>query len=140
MIHPIIKALSEVQQSVIELISQLTESIEEARSEAKTVSALASKVLDLQDNVRRWKMSWETEKKGRLKTEIERDRMKETLAEIQEWAKAYPIEVFPEPDLAAAHQALQAAGMSLDQVSAQVARIILGKIIAKVEKALEAES
>jgi hypothetical protein len=49
----------------------------------------------------------------------------EALRQIDEWAKAYPLDVFPEPDLKRAHEVLEAAGLSLGQISAQAMRHVL---------------
>ena len=46
-------------------------------------------------------------------------------------AEAYPLDVFPAPDLLRAHALLQQGGMSLDSISAHVGRHItegIGKI------------
>ena len=47
------------------------------------------------------------------------------LNKIVQWAKAYPLDVFPEPDFAKVREALQAAGLSLDQVSASNMRHVI---------------
>jgi hypothetical protein len=44
---------------------------------------------------------------------------------IVQWADAYPLAVFPEPDLKAVQQALSAAGLSLDAVSASNMRHVV---------------
>jgi hypothetical protein len=43
---------------------------------------------------------------------------------IVQWADAYPLAVFPEPDFKAVQQALSAAGLSLDAVSASNMRLV----------------
>lgn len=48
----------------------------------------------------------------------ERDRLRDALERVQQWADAYPLEVFPEPDFKRAHEVLTAAGMTLDAISA----------------------
>jgi hypothetical protein len=53
------------------------------------------------------------------------------LRRIAEWSDAYPLEVFPEPDLARARVVLEAADMSLDAISASAMRHVvvgIGKI------------
>lgn len=59
------------------------------------------------------------------KARAERDALKEALEEIIQWANAYPVSVFPEPDLKKAHELLRAGGMSLDSVSASAMRHVL---------------
>ena len=61
----------------------------------------------------------------------ERDRYREALERIDEWSKAYPLSVFPEPDFAKAHELLKAGGMGLDAISASNMRHVVegvGKI------------
>lgn len=53
------------------------------------------------------------------------DTASEALRQIDEWAKAYPLDVFPEPDLKRAHEVLEAAGLSLGQISAHAMRHVL---------------
>jgi hypothetical protein len=50
---------------------------------------------------------------------------REALRQIDEWAKAYPLDVFPEPDLKRAHEVLEAAGLSLGAISAHAMRHVL---------------
>jgi hypothetical protein len=50
---------------------------------------------------------------------------------IAQWSDAYPLDVFPEPNLEKARQLLEAGEMTLDSVSASCARHIVegvGKI------------
>jgi hypothetical protein len=50
----------------------------------------------------------------------------ETFGEmLASWAKAYPLDIFPEPDMKKAHAALQAEGMTLDAVSASNMRHVV---------------
>ena len=58
-------------------------------------------------------------------------RYEEALERIVQWADAYPLDIFPEPDLKRAHAVLTAAGMSLDSISASCMRHVIegvGKI------------
>jgi hypothetical protein len=55
----------------------------------------------------------------------------EALHRIAQWAEAYPLDIFPEPDLKRAAELLQAGGITLDSVSAHCMRHVLdgvGKI------------
>lgn len=67
-------------------------------------------------------------------TEAEQDRMdrlEEALWRIAEWANAYPLEVFPEPDgpyLKAAHEVLRAHGMGIDRISASAMRHVITQV------------
>lgn len=59
------------------------------------------------------------------------DSLEEALQRIVQWADAYPLEVFPEPDWKRVNEVLKAAGLSLDQVSGSNMRHVVtgvGKI------------
>lgn len=59
------------------------------------------------------------------------DQMREGLAKIDQWSRAYPLKVFPEPDFKKAHQLLKAGGMTIDAISASAMRHVVegvGKI------------
>lgn len=62
------------------------------------------------------------------KLQAENERLKEALERIQNWARAYPLNIFPKPDLKKAHKILKAAGMTLDAISADNMRHILDGI------------
>jgi hypothetical protein len=53
------------------------------------------------------------------------DALIEALQEIEQWATAYPLEMFPKPDLAKAHELLQGGGMTLDGISAEITRHVI---------------
>lgn len=76
-----------------------------------------------------------------LKAEIkakdeEIESLSKALDNIQRWVEAYPLDIFPKPDLKKARKILKAAGMTLDSISADVMRDI--KDI--VEEALKGEA
>lgn len=59
------------------------------------------------------------------------DRLEEALLRIVQWADAYPLDIFPEPDFKKAHEVLTANGMTLDAISASNMRHVVtgvGKI------------
>lgn len=59
------------------------------------------------------------------------ERKEDALRSIDQWSKAYPLSVFPEPDLKLARQLLEAGGVTLDSVSAYNMRHVVegvGKI------------
>ena len=60
--------------------------------------------------------------------------MDEKLRQIHNWCKAYPLGVFPEPDLKAVRKALEVAGITMDSVSASNMRHILNGIIRIIEE------
>lgn len=64
-------------------------------------------------------------------------KLTDVLEEIDNWARAYSIDVFPEPDMKMVHEVLQAAGLSLDAVSASNMRYALNGVGEIARKALE---
>jgi len=55
------------------------------------------------------------------------ERLEEALRQIEAWSRAYPLTVFPEPDLDKARKLLAAGGITLDAVSAHAIRhVVLG--------------
>jgi hypothetical protein len=60
----------------------------------------------------------------------------EKLARIRQWCDAYPVDQFPDQDLAKAREALEAAGISMGALHGMWGRHIL----AGVRKILDAET
>lgn len=58
-------------------------------------------------------------------SEDDNERLTDALRQIEQWAMAYPLDVFPEPDLKRAAELLKAGGISLDAVSASMARHVI---------------
>ena len=59
------------------------------------------------------------------------DRLEAALERIETWSRAYPLDVFPEPDLKRCAEVLKAAGLTLDAISASNMRHVVegvGKI------------
>ena len=59
------------------------------------------------------------------------ERYEEALWRIAQWADAYPLEVFPEPDqdyYRRAHEVLTANGMTLDRLSAAAMRHVITQV------------
>lgn len=73
-----------------------------------------------------------------MQTQIEMeeriDRLESALYRIAQWSDAYPLSVFPEPDLKKAAALLNAGGITLDSVSAHCMRHVVASVgqIAKV--------
>ena len=61
----------------------------------------------------------------------------DALTRIDIRAKAYPLDNYPKPDLKKAHEVLKAAGMTLDAISADAIRHVLGGIKNIVTEALK---
>ena len=69
--------------------------------------------------------------------EARAERYEGALQQIDNWAKAYPLDVFPEPDFKRVREALEAAGITLDSVSASNMRHVITGVARIVEKALK---
>jgi len=67
----------------------------------------------------------------------ENDKLEEALRKINNWVQAYPLEVFPKPDLKKAAVVLKASGMTLDSISADAMRHVLEGIKGIVGEALK---
>jgi hypothetical protein len=65
------------------------------------------------------------------------ERLRAALEEIAAWSRAYPLAVFPEPNLERATALLAAGGMTLDAVSAAAARHVLAGVEGIARRALE---
>ena len=61
----------------------------------------------------------------------------ELIQRARDWCKAYPLAVFPEPDLKLAAKVLKDAGLTLDAVSASAMRHVLTGIVKPLADALE---
>lgn len=61
--------------------------------------------------------------------EEENELLKEKFQRLYDWAEAYPVKVFPEPDLEKAAQVLKENGMTLDVISASNFRFLLNRVM-----------
>jgi len=76
----------------------------------------------------------------KLVGQVERiQELEAALERIDNWAKAYPLKVFPEPDFKKVAEVLKAAGLSLDAVSASNMRHVITGVKDIVEQALKGE-
>lgn len=55
-------------------------------------------------------------------------RLREALGDLRQWCNAYPVAVFPEPDLKCVAEVLKDAGLTLDAVSASNFRHVLKRV------------
>lgn len=60
-----------------------------------------------------------------MKAKERSEAMAEALEHIVQWSNAYPLDIFPEPDLKKARELLEAGGMTLDAVSASAMRHVI---------------
>jgi hypothetical protein len=70
---------------------------------------------------------------GELTLKVER--YEDALQELADWAKAYPLDIFPEPDFKKANAILKANGMTVDAISASAMRHLLVRVQEIVHKA-----
>ena len=68
------------------------------------------------------------------------DELIDALQQIQSWADAYPVGIFPEPDMKRAAELLSAGGITLDAVSASNMRHALKGVGEIARKALKTGS
>jgi hypothetical protein len=66
------------------------------------------------------------------------ERLEDALHRIEQWAQAYPLDVFPEPDFKRARELLAAGGISLDSISASNMRHVVEGVGKIARGALEA--
>jgi hypothetical protein len=57
-----------------------------------------------------------------------RDDALNALDRIDQWAEAYPLDIFPEPDFKKARELLEAGGMTIDSVSASNMRHVITSV------------
>jgi len=72
-----------------------------------------------------------------MSQEEEAEKLREALWKIAQWARAYPVSMFSEPDLRRAAELLKAGGITLDAVSGTVARHVVEGIGKIANEALE---
>lgn len=53
---------------------------------------------------------------------------------IEEWNKAYPLDIFPKPDLKKARELLESGGMTIDSISAYNMRHVLKRMMEFLDK------
>lgn len=78
-----------------------------------------------------------SEREANIALRAESAKLKEALLRMDAWAKAYPLDIFPRPDLKKAAAALKTAGMTLDSISADNMRYVLDRVKDIVSEALE---
>ena len=84
-----------------------------------------------------WEAAYKTCAKSEDKLIEENQRLTEAIEFVDNWCKAYPIKIFPEPDMKKAHQALKEHGMTLDAISTSNMRHVITRVREKFQKALE---
>ena len=63
----------------------------------------------------------------------------DALQKLSQWARAYPLSVFPEPDWTKAAKVLRDAGMTLDAISAANMRHVITQAQKIIDSALDAQ-
>lgn len=67
----------------------------------------------------------------------QRDELLETLGQIEAWSRAYPLDIFPEPDMKKVRALLEAGGITLDAVSAYAMRHVVETVADMARVAIE---
>jgi hypothetical protein len=67
----------------------------------------------------------------------ENERLREAIELLQNWVQAYPISVFPEPDLKLARKLLTDGGISYDALNAYSMRHVINGVGKIIDEALE---
>lgn len=62
------------------------------------------------------------------------EKLQDKMHKIITWINAYPLDIFPEPDLKKAHKILKQHGMTLDAISASNMRHVLNGIKNIIER------
>lgn len=65
--------------------------------------------------------------------EAENERLTDILTKLRTWINAYPVDIFPEPDLKKAAKVLKDNDMTLDSISASNFRFLLGRMLETLE-------
>ena len=73
------------------------------------------------------------------KLQAENEKLEYVLRRINTWAKAYPLDIFPKPDLKKAHGVLKKAGMTLDSITGEAMRHVVEGWIEITDEALKEE-
>ena len=67
----------------------------------------------------------------------ENEQLMETINLLQNWTKAYPLDMFPEPDLKLARKLLTDGGVSYDALNAYSMRHVINGVGKIIDEALE---
>ena len=70
-------------------------------------------------------LSWEAVAQRWHEAEAELEDAADIVQRIDDWCRAYPLGVFPEPDLKLARKGLESVGLTMDCVSASAMRHVL---------------
>ena len=84
-----------------------------------------------------WQLRMEITDAEALEQRVER--LEDGFEKIAQWAKAYPLDVFPEPDFEKAAQVLKDAGLTLDGISASNMRHVIEGVGEIAKEALAEE-
>ena len=73
-------------------------------------------------------------KVGETNLAEENETLKEKFRKIKNWTKAYPLVVYPEPDMELAAKVLKENGLSLDAISASNMRHVLKGVASIIDE------
>ena len=69
----------------------------------------------------------------------ENEKLKEALKLLRNWTKAYPLDMFPEPDLKLARKLLTDGGVSYDALNAYSMRHVINGVARIIDEAIKCE-
>ena len=88
---------------------------------------------------KRW-LEWEQQRidaiKERDQLRAENEKLKEAIELLRNWVKAYPLDMFPEPDLKLARKLLTDGGVSYDALNVYSMRHVINGVGRIIDEAL----
>jgi len=81
-------------------------------------------------------ISWDSLKYQNDQLRAENERLREALHLLDNWVKAYPLEMFPEPDLTLARKLLEDGGVSYDALNVYSMRHVINGVEKIINEAL----
>lgn len=106
---------------------------------ARAYDMAMEKLVDAEAEIERLRKDWAEACKYYGEARARNAELLEAHHEIVEWARAYPLKAFPEPDFARAAELLKAGGITLDAISASNMRHVVTEV-AKISRAAIAKA
>ena len=106
-------------------------------TKAEKITELSSIISNKSERIKKLKLECGQQATKICVFNLRVEALESALQRIDNWAKAYPIKAFPEPDFEKAAKVLKAAGQTLDAISASNMRYVLNRVKGIVEQALK---
>ena len=121
--------------------ARLREALEKAQNGValgnELVAEMRATIRRLKEKANKFMTAWDEQNVEIAVQDGQVKRLREALERLQTWAKAYPLNVFPEPDFKKVAVVLKAAGLSLDAVSASNMRHVISRAKDITDQALK---